>query len=400
MKQVYLLTLLLALPIASAAIQIDGITTNPPVLSAGDSIDIIVEYSTGMLNDRYANPSYRFNLELIAGDEQTRNHVRITDPQGQDRFATLPAGTTRTKVFRIHIDEQAPVGEYAFELQQRWTRNGVLLEEYARERFFLPVRNAAIHLNVAEIQSTPQRVLPGTRETTITVTLANSGVREAHNARIEVTLPEGMQPSHAQGANAFVGTIPAQGLAHAEFSIDVHQDVAEGSLPVALRIVYEDSNQRQYETRIQRTIHVSSKPRLVLEQETNTLTTARTGSVSMHITNEGSVAAEAIEVRLLPESNQPINLQTRSAYIGLLGPGETRTVQLEVGAQRNAQAGEYSIPVLIRAKGDSNEQDNTIYTYRTHTIIHIEENANTQYTTIGILLLVLGAGIVLWRRRK
>lgn len=401
MKHIYLWVLaVLVLPAVSAQIQLDSISTDPAVLAAGDSVDVIVEYSTGAYNERFASENYKFLVELLADDQQTQEFIRITDPAGLSRYTTLPAGATRTQVFRIKISEEAPADSYAFKLRGVWQEDGATTQSALTQRFFLDVKREAISLLPADIISEPQRLVPGTREANLQVSIANSGVRDAHNLEVTAQFPDGVRPAYASAHRSFVGVVSASSSSPAHFVVDLDKDLASGEHRVEYVLRYTDDSQNRYEEVIGAPLYISHKPRLVVESLGASASSGQQVNIVLNVSNQGSVAAEAIDARLLTESNQPFSLQTRSGYIGKLYPGEYSLLTLQASIDRHAVAGEYNIPVLLRAKGDSDENDNTIYTYRSRATVEVSERTTNTYIALLIALVVLVFALFAWRKLR
>lgn len=401
MKHIYIIALvLLLIPAASAQIQLDGISTDPAVLAAGDSVDVIIEYSTGAYNDKFSSENYKFLVELVADDIQTQEFVRITDPTGVSRFRTLPAGATRTQVFRIKISEDAPADSYAFKLRGVWQEDGVTKEAALTQRFFLDVKREAIRLSAADITSEPKRLVPGTREAVLQVDIANSGVKSAHNLEVTARFPDKIRPSHASAHRTYIGSVSALKSSTAQFVVDLDKDLSSGEHRVQYVLRYTDDSQNNYEKILDAPLYISQKPRLVVESLSSQASTAQQVDIVLNISNHGVVAAEAIDVRLLTESNQPFSLQTRSGYIGKLYPGESTVLTLQAVVDRHATAGEYNIPVLVRAKGDSDENDNTIYTYRSRALITVSERSTNTYVAYLIAAVIVFSALFAWRKLR
>ena len=79
---------------------------------------------------------------------------------------------------------------------------------------------------------------------------------------------------------------------------------------------------------------------------------------------------------------------------------DLETIYLEAEIDKHATPATYDVPLLIRAKGDSNQNDNTIYTYRSSTDINIEENTKNFYALIAIVLVLGFAAIFVWGHYK
>ena len=395
-----LLTLFVA-PLATAFIQVEGIQTDPSIIAAGDEVDIIIDYRVFSNQDRLANPEYKLRVLLTADDDVSREYLDVRDREGNTIFTTPRAETLRTTQFRVKVDEQAPTGQYELTLQAQWYRNDRPTGELITQRIRLDVKKHAILLDVADIQASPQRLLPGTREAQIMLSIANNGEKTARNVQLETTLPEGMRPSHANGARANLGSILAEHTNTATLTIDLNRDLLAGEYELTYLVTYLDESNNEYEQLITRTLFVSPKPQLIIEQTNTTIRQGNTELVTFTITNTGLVAAEAIDARLLKESSQPFELDTRSGYISKLGPNQSATISIPVSATRHASPAEYTIPVMIRAKGDSNEHDHNTYTFRETTTILVEERTTNNLVFAAIIIVVLaGLTLLLWRKKK
>ena len=399
MKKTLLAILFLALmPTTLAFVEIQGIETDPGVIAAGDEVDVIVDYQIPNLDTKAGNPDWKLSVKLEADDSISEQYLRISDTFGDDLYATTGATMTKRTQYRIKVAENAPTGEYELILRGQWHHNGEPSGAQSINRITIDVQRAGILPSIADIRSDPQRLVPGTREATLTISVANNGEKEARNAVLTAELPEGMRPSHAEGTRSYLGVIGPASITTTTLMIDLDKELLSGNYEIPFTLTYLDESQNAYEIMTTASLYIAKKPRLIILDEGSTARTGDDAVVSFIIRNEGEVAAEAIGARLLKESSQPFILDTRSSYISKLEPGEEATIKIALQVEKTAIANDYTIPVLIRAKGDSNENDNTIYTFRDTSTITVEEQSMNTYIIIAIVLIVIiGFGILLRR---
>lgn len=402
MKKLLLTLLLLAfLPTTLAFVEIQSIETDPGVIAAGDEVDIIIDYEIPNL-DKAGDPDWKLSVKLEADDDISEEFLRISDTFGDDLYTstgtTVGATMTKRTQYRIKVAENAPTGEYELILRGMWYYKGEPEGAESINRITIDVQRAGILPSIASITSNPQRLVPGTREAVLNISVANNGETEARNVVMTAELPEGMRPSHAEGTRSYLGVIGPASITTTTLMIDLDKELASGNYEIPYTLTYLDESQNEYEINVLADLYVAKKPRLVIIDEGSTAKTGDEAIVSFIVRNEGEVAAEAIDARLLKESSQPFILDTRSSYISKLEPGEEARIKIPVQVEKTAIANDYTIPVLIRAKGDSDENDNTIYTFRdTSTVTVEEENINTYIIAAIAILMIIGFSILLRR---
>jgi hypothetical protein len=400
MKYISIVLVLALLPVVSATIQLDAVSTDPVIISAGDNVDLIVEYNTGSNNEKYADPQWEYQVQLVADDDISAEYLLITDSYGDDVFGSLRAGGQYSKEFTIKVSEDAPAAKYELQLQGQWYKNGVLQEGQATQKVYLTVHKYGVLLDIANVQSQPQKIKAGDSDVALILTIANSGEKAATNTQIDMKLPEGFRPATSSNAQAYIGRIQPGETQEAVIHVDLDEDIASGAHTTQYTITYRDESQNVYERRITEELYVAHKPRIKVEQANTTIQAGKTAMLDITVRNTADVAAEAIDVRLLKESNQPFTLQTRSAYIGKLEPNQTATIQLEISADNDANHITHNVPILIRAKGDSQRNDNEVYTYRDQASITVEGAQTHNYVVVGVLAVILVLAGILWRTKK
>lgn len=104
--------------------------------------------------------------------------------------------------------------------------------------------------------------------------------------------------------------------------------------------------------------------------------------------------------RIIAERTQPFALNDRSNYIGEIKPGETAEAVMKLSAQRSADLKTHQLKVQLRAMGDSEEGDNSVYTFTENAEVKITERTNSPLIYAGIVTALLVTGLLLFRHYK
>ncbi len=378
---------LLATP-ASAFITLDGTSRDPSVVAAGDEVVISANFheNASFWYEQVSSGAYRLEAILEPGDTVTREHATILDGVGE--VGRLFSGRAWTANYRVKVHEDAPVGTYQFRLLFRYVdREGRAVQEQ-RESFTLPVTKEGILLELAGIVTTPAEVRPGDNYVTLETALENAGRKDAKAVELRLEHPAGFSAPYTDDNRAWAGYLAAGEQQALSFTVNVDEDVAPGVHEVGATLTYRDESDNRYEKRLDFPLRVREKPVLVVTASEGELLAGRSGELRLTVRNEGTEKAEAADVRLIKESSQPFSFEARSDFLGTLEPGEEATALFTIEAEPGAGVKEHSFTALLRAKGDSDEGDDNIYTFSREATVRVTGEApNT--------LLWLGAGAVL-----
>lgn len=396
-----LLTTMFVLPQAQAYVRLDNLYTDPAIISAGEEVDIVVQYENVVTSaeEFYLNdPDYTFKVTLLADDDVTKEHIRILDSQGDDVGSSVYAGNRYNKIYRIKVLDQAPTGTYEFRLFGDWYYKGEPVGVSRDETFTLDIKKDAIDIGVTTISTTPATIRPGDTGVELHLFLENTGSKSAESMEIQLHLPEGITPSYSNNNRQWVGLLSSDSSKEVSFAIDISPEL-EGTLhELEYELSYQDEDDTNYGTQGSFPLYVKEKAQLELSQESQSVAAGGASTLTLTVTNVGSATAEHIDVRILKQSSQPFTFASRSEYVGMLEPGESATVVFDVSAGRSAQEQEYLFDVIIRSKGDSDQGDEAIYTFNRKASIVVDGKKTNLLIYIGAGLLVLL--LILWRLRK
>ncbi|MFT4343728.1 MAG: COG1361 S-layer family protein [Candidatus Woesearchaeota archaeon] len=391
--------MIMIMPTAEARLQLNSIHFDPAIIAAGDEVDIIIQYEaqSSQFNDRIGNPDYSFRVVLEPDDRLTEEYVLIQDAVGNEIRGSLVSGLQYNKKFRVRVLTNAPAGNYEFKLSGQWYRRGVPIEGTQFLRFMMPVKREGIILDIAHLRTMPAEIRPGFNYVTLTTSIENVGAKDSKAVEVHLELPEGFRHSYSDANRRWVGMVPSMGSKDVDFVVDVLQDTQEGLYNLEAVITYMDEDDNRYNKTSTIPLFVKPRPFLEIVSYEAEAVAGSHALVSVEIKNTGTQSAEGVDVRLVKQSSQPFTVDVRSDYVGKLTPNESGFAQFKLQIHRDAQLKEHDLQFLIRAKGDSDEGDDTIYTYTRNARLDVYDTAPNTFLTIGIFgaIVVIIGGLIL-----
>ena len=157
-----------------------------------------------------------------------------------------------------------------------------------------------------------------------------------------------------------------------------------------------DVDNNRYQKTEELPFRIKPRPYLEVVSSQGSAIAGKDAKLSVVVKNTGQESAEAVEVRIIKQSAQPFSMDVRSDYLGELEPGEEATAVFNLGVASDAELKEYSLKLLIRSKGDSDEGDDNIYTYTRRAQFEVTGKANNYLLYIGIILaaiIIIAVGV-------
>jgi hypothetical protein len=389
---------------ASATLKLDNIQFDPAIIAAGDEVDIIVQFhhEGSEEDEKIASPEYTFGVTLEADDTLAEQYVIIQDAKGDNLQGRVFADGHYNKKFRVKIAQNAVPGNYEFKLSGQWFKNGVPEAVYQYVRFDIPVKKEGISIGVSNIISVPEKVRAGDKNVLLKASLYNSGEKAAKNVRIRLSYPDGLSSSYTNNNQLFIGNLGPQQEQEVQFYVDTDRVMKEGLYKVSFNLEYQDIDNNDYQSAGSFPFVVKKKPDIVVLSSEGEGLAGDEIELRVTVKNLGEEASDAVDLRLLKQSSQPFEMDVRSSYIGELKPGEEGTAVFRIKALRDAEVREHSMNVLLRARGDSEEGDNNIYTYTGSANVNITGQKKNLYPVVGasLLAVVLVGAFVMTRFRK
>jgi hypothetical protein len=385
---IFIITLALALPFASASIVMDGVSFDPSVVAAGDEVIISVNFHNEIKQSDAQN--YLLETILEPGDSTTARYVTILDNEGG--VGMLYGGQAWTKTFRVKVHENAPIGTYELKiLFKERSEQAASQVEY----FTMRVTKEGIILDLANVITTPREVRPGDNYITIETYLENSGQKDAKAIELQLEMPEGFSSPFSNNNRAWAGYIEAGGQQALTGTFSIDETVTPGTYEFIAHFLYRDENDNNYEKHVTFPIMVREKPVIIVTANEGEILAGGKGELRVTMKNIGSETAEAVDVRLIKESSQPFSFDARTDHVGTLKPGEEAQAVFIIKAEPGASFKTHSFTALIRAKGDSDIGDDNIYTFSREASIDVTGKQPNIFLYLGAGVLIIVVLVVL-----
>lgn len=376
-----------------ADINLNNLYFNPAIVSAGDEVDVVVEYEAANLNlDRIGNTEYKFLVELEADDDLSLKYITFINKFGDDLKGSVLSGEVYNKVFRIKVSQDAIPANYQFKLVGRWYKNGYP-EEIIREiKFTIPVKKDGIVLNVANLNTNPSQVRPGDNFVVIKTYIENSGEKQAKAIKIDlVSDNELISSTYTDNNRKFVGVINPSESKEISFFLNVDEKIKAGLYNLMFNMSYMDIDNNWYNKEIEVPFLIKDRSYIEVVKFEGSSLAGDNSELKVYIKNTGTQSAESVDVRILKEASQPFEFDVRSSYVGELMPGEEGVAIFNFKTNDNAEIKTHDFKLLIRAKGDTDEGDDSNYTYNRRAqfeVTGVAENKYIKYGLIGLFLIV------------
>jgi hypothetical protein len=389
---------------ASAELMMDSIQFDPPIIASGDTVDIIVQFHQSGLplqDNRLGNPEHQFKVSLEPDDTMTERHIIIQDAAGDDLKGIITRGDYFNRKFRIKVNNDAPAGEYEFRLVGQWYYNNKPTNDVQYMRFSMPVKKEGVSLSVSNVLSVPEQVRSGDKNILLKTSITNTGEKAAKNVRISLMYPEGVSSSYTNNNQLTISSIGSQEEKMVQLYVDTERTLPEGNYEITYSLSYEDLDNNKYTTLGDFPFVVKKKPNLVVVKTEGAGLAGEETEIKVTLKNIGEETADSVDIRLIKQSSQPFEMDVRSDYVGELKPGEEGVAIFKILANSNAEIKEHKFTALIRAKGDSEEGDNNIYTFTDSVNLELTGKKKNNYPLYaGIFVLAVIVIVLVSSMRK
>ncbi len=385
----------LAAPMSLAAITLDGISSDPSVIAAGDEVIVTANFhDTGeSFYDKTSRGSYRLTATLVPGDTVTQEYVTILDGTGD--VGHLFSEQSWSKNYRIKVRNDAPIGTYQFKIRFQYYKDDKPYGSPETAYFTLGVAKEGIILNLANIVTTPSEVRPGDNYVVLNTYLENSGRKDAKAVEFTLDLPDGFTAPYANNNRVWAGYLSAGEQQELTTYFNVDENVTPGTYQFVAHFRYMDLDDNSYKKDVPFPVLVREKPVIVVTKSEGEILAGGKGELRLILKNIGTETGENIDVRLLKESSQPFAFDARSDFVGTLKPGEEAEAVFPIEAEANAAVKKHSFTALVRVKGDSDKGDDNVYTFSREATIRVTGTAPNIRLWAGIVLLIVVLLIVL-----
>lgn len=216
------------------------------------------------------------------------------------------------------------------------------------------VQSQDIELNVANLKTQPQQLMPDTDNNLMTVDVVNNGEKTAENTVVQLDMPEFFERTSSFSTRQALGNIQPGQVKSGEFNFDISEDAPSGVTGVNGSLSYSaDDSTSEITEDIGFDLNLEGKPQFEVTDTESSLKTGSTGEVRIEVTNTGNEESSSTRIRALDSSDQPFTYDSSSQYIGTLESGASGTAVFEVETDSDASVKEYLMDFEIRGVKDT-----------------------------------------------
>lgn len=402
--------LLLLLGTASATPKLDAVSYEPVFISAGDRVNISANIHETDYPDKNWDENKRLKVVLKPGNRLSEEYVTIEDDQDTSIGFLYPEGVWNQR-FGIKVDSGAPTGLYRFDLHIQYLENGepvsIETEDGSKNitvirEFSMPVDREGVDISSNVLSTEPSVPRPGDNYVETEIRFTNTGNKPIEEIDIRPATPENIQTSYSSDEKFYINKLRSGGSAEKTISFNLDEELSAGLHKINLSAVYEDESGNSYGERLEIPFRVEGRPDLEIVNSSMKMKAGGMKDLRLKVRNRGEQDAESVTARVLAERSQPFSLEDRSNYIGEIESGETAEAVMSISSDRNAALKEHNLKIQLRANGDSEEGDQSVYTFTEETGVELSERSESSLIYVGVfaaLLVVIGA-VYRYRSRK
>jgi hypothetical protein len=329
-----------------------------------------------------------------------------TDPQ---MLGDLKASNTATGKFTVRIPSDTPAGTYYLPVKVNYTYLQTA-EQYGvdtvqnfykskEETFEFAVR-VKPDVRVSVVSTKFDAVNAGT-EGSITLNVKNVGHEDGKKAILTIARNDGSPVVPTEG-NAYIGDFPAGGTATAVFRASISGTAEAQTYPLDVFVKYENSDGDILSTDIETIgVPVGGKTKFIIVSESETISPGQKKTIRVQYKNTGDAIAHDAQARL--SMVDPFSSNDDTAYLGDVGPGETKEAAFQVSVESKATLKKYGIDSEIRY---NDAFDNQVISDPIKLSVTVTKDAGLVAGIMGnpillavIALVIIGAGYVIYRKR-
>ncbi|MFB6147404.1 MAG: COG1361 S-layer family protein [Candidatus Nanohaloarchaea archaeon] len=399
--------LTLSVGTVSAVPEVNAVSFDPAFISAGDRVDISVNMQATQWPEKTWNEDMTLRVELEPGNRLARKYVTIEKSRDESIGFLYPQGVWNQK-YQVKVHSNAPTGKYRFELHIQYLKNGEPVEIQTGngsttvtyiEEFTMPVDNEGVDIS-ANVRSTEPRVpRPGDDYVRVHFTVTNTGNKPLEEITIRPSTPEYITPAYSKAEKFFINQLLEGKSARRTLSLNLDEKLRPGLHWIELKTVYEDEDGNPYSETLKIPLRVEGRPDLEIVHSKMKMKAGATEQLRVTIKNTGEQDAESVTARVIAERTQPFALADRSNYVGEIKPGKTAEAVLKISADRSAALKTHQLKVQLRANGDSEEGDHSVYTFTEEVPVKLTGKTRSPLVLGGIVAALLVLGGTLYRYR-
>lgn len=253
-------------------------------------------------------------------------------------LGTLAPGETATAAFRVGVGDVEAPGTHGLRFRMRYEdENGVVSETADRTGAVAVGRGPEF-----DVTATTESLYVDS-EGAVAFRVTNAGDVAATDARLSLGESSLLVPLTGQVS---LGTLAPGESATARFKIEVADRALPGEYPAALTVHHNDRYGEPVPSDTY-TVPVRVGPETTVETSGDpSIAAGATGTVRFTVTNAGEEPMRDAVVRINTDS--PFETDDDTAYVGTLGPGESRTVTFTVSVDGAATPKAYAVDTTVK----------------------------------------------------
>lgn len=318
----------------STSLEATFINSDPVPLQSGEDGDLTFKIvNTGSTEAEYVEVQLLDNYPFEVKPDRKRNYSLGTVSQGQEYQIST----------EVLVAEDAPDGSNNFRAR---ITNG----EFSRTvNIPVEVQSENIDLNLANLKTQPQQLMPDTENNVMTVEVVNNGEKTAENTVLELDLPDYFERTSSFSSRQALGNIAPGQVKPAEFNFDITEEAPSGPVTLEGTMTYTSGDSSSEVTEdVSFDVNLEGRPQFEITEVESNLQTGSTGELRLTVENTGAEDSSSTRIRVLDSSDQPFTYDSSSQYIGTLEPNQTGTAVFEVDTESGASAKEYLIDFEVR----------------------------------------------------
>tara|TARA_Y100000310_G_scaffold263977_1_gene274481 strand:+ start:7772 stop:8995 length:1224 start_codon:yes stop_codon:yes gene_type:complete len=312
------------------------------------------------------------------------------------------SGDKVTVEYKLKVDEEAAEGETEIELQlQVGDTSGRI---YSDDEFLIDIQTQDAVLGITSITSEPEQIPPGGMSSTniMVKNFADSLLKDIKFTLDfrDSTLPLAPFQSSSQQRLAKLRSDFQGGL---EFNIQADPNAAPGLYKVPLNITYNDEKGNSYAINDVLPLTIGDIPELnTYIKKTTVLQPNKDGKVTIEIANAGTTDVKYMSLTLLPSEHYTLISPTNYFYIGDIDRDDTESEEIDIFT---SSLRTLRIPVELQYKDASNTEltQQVNLEMDLYSALQLRKLGVLERTKLGLygtLLIIGGAGYLVYRRRK
>jgi hypothetical protein len=379
-------------------------TTDPAIITAGDQVDLIVSFKDKPLSKIDYSSYYSYKFELVPDDTLAKKYFTIIDADGDD-LAFLDSAKVWNVKFKLRVNSDAKPGKYKLKLIiKKYDSNGNLLTTYSKD-VYIEVKKLGSDVVIGTITTDPYEIRVGDDLVNLNIEVSNIGHKLAKGINIELgEIKEVFEHKYATDYKKFVPVLKPFESKHLIYQFEVKENAKPGVYKIPYILYWKDEDDNLYSYRSQIEVKIKGKPIFIVEKSEGTGKIGGEGKLYVYVKNVGYEKAENVRVRIIKDSSIPLSIEDRSLFIGDLAPGESKLAVFNVKVDRFAKEDDYNLKVQITGKGDTDENDDRIYSYYREATFEVKGKApNKIYyvaAAVGVIALLYVIYLLIKKLKK